>query len=758
MGLFSSKYVHHVGTSVQRMVPEDQISDPYVLSLIDSVMNGIDLVDNLLETGINSLPVKVGTYLRYVENNHPQKMPSGQLLLDTRYSSAVKAVIDPQYVGTVVQYKYTHFGPANAFHEAWDLLINQVGYDTQTGVLNGLAAERTQCVLTSMLIELPVSMKATLDPWTVANWASQVMYGSTVYFQAFTQVVPMFPGLGVTYSATATGPSLIYRYNKRVERDPNIVITNWEHENGTYPPPYEITQHSGSIPLVRYGDGKTYYQSYFKTGSQDQFWVYEFGTGGYPTLDALLEQELPTSTIGLYYPNIYYRLNKTATTDTAYVTMSRRLGQNFGDMQDNIHANADIGDVESALFGFGFSADSTNPKEQSYIFDYFKQLYQASSGGDWSLSSYLSNWTYDYSSSNRKNRQAIHIKDDVFKYALTFEKITVVTNAGTLGAVGFVSSGVAEESRTTMEWKMVEVGEETSWQEVPVESMLKYRWYKKQVSVSFWEEVRVYDLAMVYWVFENYTTTLGDDGLGNATQELCLIPLDKSLIDRYSFKEQHELYLRSFSLVFNSHVVQKIRWYQSGFFRALVMVVAFVYAVWTFDWNTFAVIAELAGAWAVIQILAYKFLVSLVVSYAFKLFVKEVGMEAAFVAAIAAVVLGFYGESIASITPDQLLELSGYLYKGIQAAASDFINDLSTEFKQFISTKTELEKELEAANDLLKTNITPIAPVILGESPDQFLYRTTVFGSSGFTQLNAVDSYVDRAMYLPTTGSQFGLL
>jgi hypothetical protein len=161
---------------------------------------------------------------------------------------------------------------------------------------------------------------------------------------------------------------------------------------------------------------------------------------------------------------------------------------------------------------------------------------------------------------------------------------------------------------------------------------------------------------------------------------------------------------------------------------------------------------------AALNLIAQQIIVYVAVTVGIRLFVKLVGPELAFIAALAAMMMGMFGEGLATMTPDMLLNAAAMIFDGVNAFVADAFQDLQKEMESFLSTKTEMEKELERAMDLLDTKNHPITPIILGETPGEFIYRTTIFGASGFTQLNNVGDYVERSLYLPTTSSSFGVM
>ncbi len=743
MGLFSTKYVHHVGTTIQRVVEDKDIVDPFVAAILQANLSKIDLVDNLLETSLNTLGIKTETYYNLVKNNYPEKLPSGETISNSKYASAVK-----QHLGTSLSYVYNRYGPLNAFHEAWSILVAVHGLNPVTGVLASKSTGEITSVVKHITLVLPEAIKNTTVKWQTEDWLKNEGRASLGYFNLFNQLVRAFSTQGVIYSNIPTAKVVVHY----VEKSPPPSIAYLAYDDIVQTD--QIVLKEFSFELVGFNDGDEYFHSLYFNNGVPTFWAYKTGSG-IAALDNIEETADSSKLIGDFYPNTYYRLDKAIVEDPAYTKMSKRMGMDYGDVAEAINTNPDITDVQSALFSLGVPADTTNALELGYIFSFFDQLYQADVEGTWSPADYLSSWgtSPNKVGSMLAENKAIYIRDDKFKYALTYARITKTIHAGSIGAVGFATTLTGDETEENTD-PPVDTSQEFIVYTPPTPKTIKYRAYRKQISLSFWEEIRVYDLSMKYNVVNELMTTLGDD-----EKEICLIPLDRTITRQMSIKDQQELFARSMNFVFNSHVIQKIKWYQQGIFKVLMIIITLVVMYFTGYGAEF--LAELAaaaslGAVALLTFILETVLVSVLTQLAFKVFVKVVGEELAFIVALVAAAYGVFKENFATLTPTQLLNLASGVFTGIGNNLKDKFKDLQEEMDSFLSFKSDAEKELERVTKLLEPEINAFAPIILGESPDQFMYRNTVFLSSGFTQLNDTSKYVERSLYLPTTNYSLG--
>lgn len=735
MGLFSSKYVHHVGTTVQRVVEEDDVKNPLALSVIESTISKVDLVDNMLETALNSLPVKATNYYSYTKSKYPQKMPSGRSLVDTRFYTAASPIILAAHPGAYIE--YVRFGPMNAFHEAWSRLVQTLNFDTSKGRVGAYSNSTHDFIVDNLIIEFPLSMKPNLTNWDMDDWFKRVNQSTLGYWLSDSTAIPSYDSLGVSFTSTSNPKAVVTGKMKPIkpvetpEDIPKVDETKVEE-----------------FQLQYVNNGKEYYQAFFTTTDGDEqfsgFFTYEYGSGDIPSLDSVLTDSTSLTTIGEFYPNIYYRVEKTKITEAAYKKTAYQLGIKFDDVSESIHGNPDIADVDTAAFALAINADSTNGLEAAYLFDFFARLHAQQASGSIMSPDYLESWYPSRPSPNLSNpKKAVIINDDKMKSALTFEKVTMTSHAGVKYPVGRGASGKGSESRSYT--AVTRDFEGTVTTEVK-QYTIGYRYYRKQVSLSIWKEVRVYDLAMVYTIAEEYTNTVGDD-----LKEVCIIPLDKTLLDKYPYHEKNELLTRGFHFIFNSHVIQKLKWYQQGWFADLLKIIGVVIFIYTgFDFvSGLATVAAEAGIMAAIQYLAIGIIKSVVSTVLMKVFVRTVGEELAFLTAILAFAMGMADEAVWILDPKTLLNLATGIFKGIGGVLKDQFDSLKQEIESWTELTTKLDKDLQAAQDLLKVEYNPLGSILLGELPDQFLYRTTVFATSGYRDSSNVSTFVDRSLILP---------
>ena len=210
----------------------------------------------------------------------------------------------------------------------------------------------------------------------------------------------------------------------------------------------------------------------------------------------------------------------------------------------------------------------------------------------------------------------------------------------------------------------------------------------------------------------------------------------------------------------------KIKWYQRGWFATLIKIVGFIIAVITLQPQIAAWAAAIAGGtsaaisaalWALMQ----KLLQGLIIGFLFKLFVKAVGTDLAFLIALVAAAYGAYealetGSIAGAPWATDLLQLSNGLTNAITSTIADAMSGLKEAYDSFSAFREEASAALDKANDLLETNNHLSPFVIFGESPNDFYNRTVHAGNTGTNAIQAISSYVDMALTLPKLNDTLG--
>ena len=748
MGLFSSKKKTVVGTSVVRVIEDDLLPDSIKTGVTRAIFQNGDLPDHIMEELVGSIGLKADRMYEYAKRSYVHGLPSGQIVAASVGTVEVGAVL-ATLEGRPVQVDYSQLGPPNSLHIGWMQAIAQFGYNTVTNELVGLKAPGGLPVyLDDMVVVVPKAELGQYSESALEQLGVSPLAGAS----------PSRPGLSPGLLNSVTGFTPVEASTTATE-DYVRIRGVWESQSA---PDMEgivkktLNTVEKTIPLVdTYGlANEDYFHVRYLVDGVPKYWMYLVGSGTHPSLDALIGTKPETN--GSFFPFAYFRYDKkseTADKTTAAYKTSRKLvkylGMDYDEVAAAIDENPDIKDVQQAMLIMAVPANSKDQLECRYLFSFFENLHYSKGN------QYKSPTAGAIAQFQRGDStflvSTIVIQDKRFKLSLSNRGVFKKKVVGSIGAIGTYTSGISTETRR-QEYTDQETGQ-VSYEDIPY----KYHYYRRQITESLYEELLVVGLQLRYYIIDGHYTT------GDETDDILLIPIDRSITDSYSIPDREKLYSRSLHFVFNSVQIIKVKWYQRGLFKAIITIVGIVIAVISMQPEiAAAVLAGTSAAYLTLALIIIEHLViGLVLGAAFKLFVKLVGIDLAFIVALIAAAYGMAqaleaGSVAGAPWAQELLQVSSGLSKAIGENLKDMFGDLLGEFQTFDLLKDEATKKLEAANDLLNTKNYLSPFVIFGESPDDFYNRTVHSGNIGMNCISAISSYVYIALRLPKLNDALG--
>lgn len=750
MGLFSSKLKTRVGTAVMRAVKDELLPNAVRTGVSKAMFQSGDIPEYIMEEMVSGIAIKADSMYNFGARKYAHGLPSGQFVAASQGVPQVTAIL-AALEGAPVTLDYCHMAPPNSLHLGWMQLIAEHGYDPLSNQIASLTTSVGEPVfLDDLIVGVPASMLASFRPGALEQWGLSAKTGPAPTRGSVGFLADMTEHSPIVADETATDDYVQVKYAWSVTETQTVLGE----------PREVVVVNTGnfSIPITDLlaDNNKEYFHVKYVVGTATKYWMYQVGSGMYPVLDALFDAA-PTIN-GTFFPFAYFRYDKKTETETkdteAYKTSKRLvkyLGIDYDQLADAIDENPDIADVQQAMLVMAVPATTENELERRYLFDFFSNLYMSK---DRKYRSVMEgNIGVGQSNSQNHNRSSLIIQDKRFKMALTDMGIFKRRVVGNIGAIGKHSSGIAEE---TIDQEYIEAFSGDS--KVIQQKVFKH-YYRRQISNDLYDEVLVVNLQALYYVFGNYTTT------GDEADDILLIPLDRSVTKNYSMMDKEELYARSLHYVFNSMVVTKVKWYQRGWFAKLIQVVGLVLTVLSAG-TAGPLLAAFTAATGIvitttIMIAIFNLIAGMVIGVLFKLFVRAVGMEIAFLAALVMAAYGMVrniGASTVANAPwaKELLTMVSGLARSTQAILSVGMEDIRKEFDGLAFLREEKEKMFETANKLLETNNHLSPFVIFGESPNDFYNRTVHAGNVGMNGISAISSYVDIALKLPTLDKTVG--
>jgi hypothetical protein len=734
MGLFSSKRKVVVGTSVSRVIEDDLLPDAIKSGTIKAILRSNDIHEDVLESLVSSAAIRAERMYDYADRYSPHGLPTGEFFGADTGKALIQQILDTAE-GQEVFIEYSNFGAPNNLHLGWTLLVADYGYNPSTNELTVLSAQRGRPVfLHDLRVGVPRQMLDSYEQGSLVFWGTSPLAGPT----------PERPRVnGAVGALRAFSPLLL----DPVATDDFIEIQAvWRTASQT------ISRQTIRVNVTEQmvQSESDYFHVKYTVGGQTKFWMYRMGAGTYPQLDDLYG-EVPQEN-GNFFPFLYFRYDRQSEIDNQSTESYRRskrmakyLGLDYDRVAEEINENPDIADVTQAMITFAVPANTEDPIERRYLFEFFDRLYSSNTNQNLTPPVGFTSFADYIRRSNTGYQVGLVIQDRRFKMVLGYREILRSRVAGNIGPVGTYTSGQATEQQEVENYDLETNTTTTSL--VP----LRYHYYRYQARPGLYEEVAIVGLRVLYYI-EGSHKVIADE-----TDDILLIPLDRSLVSVYSMKDRENLYSRAMHYVFNSMQVIKVRWYQTGIFRTLMLIIAIVMAVYD-GGATLGAYLGLQGAAAIIATIVINLAIGELIKLAFKLFAKVLGPELAMLIAIVALLVGSYqvftsGSLKGAPWASDLLTVANGLS---QAALEIKFDDLLDDSQNFLAFMEEQNKLLETAQELLDNPVRLNPFVIFGESPTDYYNRTVHSGNIGVLVIDAVANYTEIALTLPKFNDTLG--
>ncbi len=782
MGLFSTKKKHHVDTAVVRVV-----EDASVPSLIEQA-----LADALFEAG-TGLPEAVvdkaltGSF-RNIERayhwagepgNYTYGRPDLTLQTSNDGKWAVKQAIQQQ-LKRPITLDYAHYRPLNNIHMGWWYAKTQFGHNEDTNRLDALSAYFEDKV--DIYLDKMVGVHQT-DPGIPATAPdpSRDEPGNLAI-----NTLPEDSALGNFGLSTRSGATperqsaadnpavaaLVIEEESRWganETESIEIHYIWED-----PDPEKGLQRAAVVwDLSGYDMDREYYQARYTwhdgVSRRTDYWFYDEESAQFPALDGVYDINYQNP--GSYFPFVIFRSEKRNYADPALhdtqaykstVELCNKMNLDYQQIADSIHENPDVKDIRQAVMMFAVPITSQDPLQMEYLFEWFSSIHENTMPPQArqrpSISEQFSR------SSAPATSYAITLGDADFSVTISLDGIRRTVKPGKIAEVG--------EFTNTEQWTstLYRTGQTPSR---AGGAGTKDRVIRRQITSGVYEEVIITNPMFRYPIARGGKKKTE----GGADDERLLIPLEYNICKQLSPLKREDLYYRSLQIVFNSHIVEKVKWYQRGAFKVLMVIVAVVITLWSWGFTAPMVAGMIAAGGAALTVavvvIVAAILQTVVLGAMVELLVEEVaqylGVEAMAVLAVVAVLYGghsfFTNGRVITATAENMLSAVNCLGKGIQYEIQREMGALQEEYLEYLETSEVIWEEIEEAKKALDSGIAvnPFSfigrePVIVpGEEPEAYYNRVAHNTNPGADSLEIVQNYLSSSLTLPTINDTLGV-
>lgn len=730
MGIFSSKKKTYVATEISPLFEKEDIPTLRKKNIVDSIFNNKSLNNAYINNAMQSLTIKAEkAYRKAARGEYYYGTPSHSNISSLDGKGTLQNILEDTHQSPI-NFLYYHFTSLNNIHWAWQNLVDDYNYDEFTNTLQ--INDRTY-------------------------WVEHI------------------EGVINTDAISSDDPD-----DEVQERVPDMdTLEIWDREPGkrytpfrdfdAEPEPYWVFDDSGgedgsTVYLVdaEGGSEKLFFSTYtfdrdldcfqakytYEKGGQrvTRYFTYELGASEYPKLDSVYNQAAPKN--GSFFPVFLFRskgqkIKKGSAAYRSQEKLASVMDLDYAYMHEKVHANPEVDTLEQAGLMMGVPAYTGDDAEAEYLFRFF-------------------DWLYKDRRSNVRGKGAIRINVKDFENVLSFNKIVKGYKKGRIGGVNTYRTDRREElhEMKTKRKKYVNNGEDSPSVITQILSMtfsVPQLVYRKQVTEDSYIELVVEQPKMKYEVYGNKVVDAG------IWDEKLLIPVNYLVAREMNYAKKESVYHSSLHFIFNAKKTIKIKWYQRGAFKYVIMVIAIAVTIFTAGAGSPLGIALAAGAYGTVALLIIKsivinLLVGMLIQEAAMYIVEELDIDIGVVLVVVAAVTAIYGTAMNANWTKYAVSAASNLGSAVQDQTMQKIDYYKSEQQEFELLASEKQKELEEIENLLQfyplldpRSFIGERPVMVpGESPDDLYNRTVHSGNPGILVFDYIESYVDIHTRLPT--------
>lgn len=503
------------------------------------------------------------------------------------------------------------------------------------------------------------------------------------------------------------------------------------------------------------------------------FFTYQYGSGSYPDLDGISDSSV--SDFGAHFPRMYFRLNgKRLISDDYADTDAYKTSKKFGNKLDlkwlevgeEIYGSlSSLDKIRDVAMFLGCPLNTDNQLEMQYLFAYFTTFYnlrgsyadeagttvsQAPEGSS------RTRPTVGYDTWNAHSG-ATQVSQDVGGVAMKFscDALGYRENlSGTVANVGEYAATTGTETKV-VKYLVGYAGDDGvhKTDTYYATASIEYHGYQYQVSAGVYNEVRVYYADVGAKVGGKWVTKSGAD------EENLFVPLDYALRGGFSPHEAETLYARCCYLYIGTEYTIKSKWYQTGLFKAVVVVIAVALSWWTAGASMSLIAVVTAAATAIGAMV----IMSLLTKYVF----SKLGGWFSILATVVAVIAIAYGGYLYltntagafSITAAQMMSAANVAFQAAQGSLSGQVQKYQNQMIALQQEQEDAQQKLTDANSLLVQEqyigndvfaSVNAGYITMGEDPNQMFFRT-LDTNVGVGALTLPAMYLNAGTSLPST-------
>lgn len=774
MGIFSSKKKTYVSSVAYPLGEDDGEHTPYLqYTMLNAVMQNNNIAESITQGYLRGQGISLRGAYRYARDYYTDGVPQSSVAYAVVPDiEEIRSILEALHPGTDIEFLTTKISSADFLWWGDQYLSDNYGYDPYEENFASPPAG------------VDVDAEVVYD--VESNGDINVLYinaDTSTETETFTPagLVRMKDYVHVAYQTVTTvvdGPTTTTRPAEPGEGD--------HTETNTVDLDFYTEETTEVVTTVAAGTATDVTTITTVTTSRPKFWMYQIGLGTYPVLDGWLAS---TDLESPYYPSIPLRVDNEDYGDESHQSTDlyktgkrvlKKVGIKIEDLVDQINDNEDIEDIDYCYVVFGVNLNAKSQECRRYLYRFFEHLQSVSEVTEddndaWVPSSGTSPPTNVLKIFSEENRDKHHDIEIQWQYInTTVETGTVFDDAKPDDVMIAIEGsqieldlggGLALDKSKLIATRQID---EDTYARMEIVGLTyeNFVYNGKSVQITAWESMQE------------------PDEEDEEQEEGFILPLNYEIIRNTPMVELTDLAYQCNHLVFNCYKVVKQKWYQTGIFKVIIIIIAIVVIVATWGQGTPAVAVSLATMFAeagisilLAQVLAATIFVlgamivtNLITKVSIQLFGEKwgavIGVIASFVVMNWSNLSTMFGQVATNglssiITAQSIMQATTLLSNAYGAYVSGEMSELQ---QKAMGLWSDYQEDMKKIEDLTKANLGTNLDMIdiqgymdasftqLFENPDSFLARTLLTGSD-VCEITAglVSNFAEVGLMLPTS-------
>lgn len=781
MGLLGSNKKTYV-SSVTYPMGEDgaERTDFLKYTVLNANMQGLPLSETIATSYLKGQGIKLRSAFNYAREKYTHGLPvTSARLYDQADREAIRPILEGKHPGSTIDFLSIMVGTADYEWFAERYLAEEFGYDRVTKVMSrppiGVDANANVAYDLEDNGKIRILLMNANGTTRVVDYRAPDLSFMSDYVHCAYRWINVYELEGsVTERPMTPGES-------------NSITTSAQIVEQPGGETHTTTTQTTIVVNTNTGIAQVIYRKFTEVRSRPLYFLYRLKSGTYPALDAWVgpvgELDSP------YFPSVPLRINNKnvsgeSSKDTPLYKTSKRLldkvGIDIDDVSKNIHENPQISEIDFAFVVFAVDLSSQSPEGKRYVFDFMSYLrgVTSTSTTKTAFSQWQSNFNAGltsappgenfievYSQKERTNNYDTRIKWNYIDTQLKSGQIFPGAKPG------------------DCDNQMSPVRETNTFMGLDVILDRSSFYVRRQIDENTYEEIEVNGLVYENKIYKGKSvyTTAWEAFHDKEESNSFLLPLHQGILRTMPLRYLTDLAYQVCHLVLNCYKVVKKKWYQTGVFKAIMVIVSIVLIVFTWGAYTPVAAATMASAFvavgisftlavvlaATIYVLGMMILMNLLMKVATRLFGPTWGAVITIIVSFLVMNWGNIGSMMSglvngTLTAAQVVNVSSLVLNAYGAWAQGQMSKIQ---KEALGLETEFDKQMKEIEELTKLNLSSDLDMIdiqgytqatwvnMFESPDTFFTRTLMLGSDiAALTSGLVTEFADLGLRLPTTG------